>query len=294
MAMANFFRIGSQQSLHGETIEIPANQLFSVGLFGLVQGLHVVSSDETAVAPVRTAAGTPAEPTVVPGGHKFAFRTLQAGKQADLRAEFSPPGPEDPNQPCARGTVWDSMTVKVVAAIAPIAFGAHVSFEFKQKLIQICGRLGIDPSHLMACMYNETAGTLSPSKWNPKHTAVGLLQFSGNSPKDLGTTLNDLASMSDVEQLDYVEKFFQWCKGRLKTVGDVYCAMFRADAIGKGPDFVLYAKTGDADGGKFPVDYYTANAPTFDLDGDGRITKAEVNQVAGGSLAVGRSSGHIG
>jgi hypothetical protein len=66
--------------------------------------------------------------------------------------------------------------LKVDVTDTLIAWGSKVSPDFKQKVIEICKRLTMDPSDLMACMYSETAGTLDPHKWNGD-IAVGLIQF---------------------------------------------------------------------------------------------------------------------
>ncbi len=131
------------------------------------------------------------------------------------------------------------------------------------KAIDICKRLGMAPDHLMACMYRESAGSLSPSKWNARGAdAVGLLQFTGPTAISMHTTTAALAAMSAVDQLDYVEKFFQPYKNRLRTVGDVYCAMFCIFGIGKSPDFVLYDASGQTPDGRTPRHHITRRMPT--------------------------------
>ncbi|MXC48523.1 hypothetical protein FQZ39_24915, partial [Escherichia coli] len=87
--------------------------------------------------------------------------------------------------------------------LAKIAWGAKVSREFKLKVIEVCERLEINPDYLMACMAFETGETFSPSVRNPNGSATGLIQFMSNTARALGTTINELASMTSVEQMDY-------------------------------------------------------------------------------------------
>jgi hypothetical protein len=156
-----------------------------------------------------------------------------------------------------------------------IAWGQKVSSDFKDKVIEICKRLEIDPSHLMACMRSETAGTFDPHIWNGT-VAVGLIQFtSAGCPA--GTNLTKLSLMTAVEQLDWVEKYFLPYKGRLKTVEDVYTAMAWPAAVGKSPDYVFYTK-GDGN--------YEQNQ-SLDTNHDDKVTKGELGQIARDSLRAG-------
>jgi hypothetical protein len=49
----------------------------------------------------------------------------------------------------------------------------------------------------------------------------------------LNTTITKLKNMTALEQLDYVEKYFMPHKGKLKTLEDVYLAVFSPAFIGK-------------------------------------------------------------
>jgi hypothetical protein len=123
--------------------------------------------------------------------------------------------------------------------------------EFNEKLNKIGKKLGVDPNDLMKIMKFETGGSMSPSQRAGKGSAVGLIQFMPDTARDLGTTTQDLANMSAVEQLDYVYKFYEINKKRLGItsdldLGDLYMLTFMPAAIKKPDDFVL----GDASGGK--------------------------------------------
>ena len=78
--------------------------------------------------------------------------------------------------------------------------------EFKDKLRSVADDLGIKSSDLAAIIYTESRG-------NPRAKAfdvsVGLIGFTANTAKRLGTDKEKILSMSAVEQLDLVKKYYQ-------------------------------------------------------------------------------------
>ncbi len=149
-----------------------------------------------------------------------------------------------------------------------LAWGKKVSPEFRAKTISLCERLGIEPDHLMACMAFESGETFSPSIYNAAGSgAVGLIQFMPATARGLGTATGNLAALSAVEQLDWVERYFQPYKGRLKTLSDVYMAILWPAAIGKPESSPLWSQADR------PTTY-RQNAG-LDANKDGVITKAE-------------------
>lgn len=60
---------------------------------------------------------------------------------------------------------------------------------------------------LAAVMDLETDGTFSPSIRNPTSKATGLIGFTNKTARRLGTTTNELAEMTAIEQLPYVRKY---------------------------------------------------------------------------------------
>jgi len=118
--------------------------------------------------------------------------------------------------------------------------------EFNDKLNKIGQKLGVDPKDLLRIMKFETGGSMSPSQGSGTSSAVGLIQFMPQTARDLGTTTQDLAQMSAVEQLDYVYRFYKMNGVRPgMDVGDLYMLTFMPAAVNKPDDFVL----GDANGG---------------------------------------------
>lgn len=104
-----------------------------------------------------------------------------------------------------------------------IAWGAKVSTPFKTRVREIAGNLGISPDFLMSCMAFETGETFSPSIENAAGSgATGLIQFMPRTARGLGTTTEELAKMTAVKQLDYVERYFLPYRGRLSTLEDIY------------------------------------------------------------------------
>lgn len=101
---------------------------------------------------------------------------------------------------------------------------------FAKKVDQIAGRLGVPFNHLMAIMDLESAGTFDPSIKN-NLGYVGLIQFGSDAARDLGTTTDALRKMSRLQQLDYVEKYYNMWK---RTLGiskfndfvDLYLVVF--------------------------------------------------------------------
>lgn len=137
--------------------------------------------------------------------------------------------------------------------------------EFRQKVVQIAANIEVDPNFLMAIMSFESGGSFSPSKRSPVSSAVGLIQFIRDTAKGLGTTVEALAAMTAIRQLDFVELYFMNYKGRLKTVEDAYMAVLYPKGIGRGGDFVIFRR-GDRN--------YKPNQP-LDANGNGEITVAE-------------------
>ena len=160
-----------------------------------------------------------------------------------------------------------------------IAWGGHpkVSKEFKQKVIDISQKLKIKPDYLIACIAFESAETFSPSVRNPNSSAVGLIQFLESTAKDLGTSTKELAQMTALEQLDYVEKYFKSYSGKLTSVEDVYMVIFYPQAVGKSKEYVISTKGNNV---------YNQNVK-LDTNKDGILTKGEARLAIRGSLKKG-------
>lgn len=142
--------------------------------------------------------------------------------------------------------------------------------EFVDKVKEIAPRVGLDPNWLMAIMYFETAGTFSPSITN-KLGYVGLIQLGADARDTLDVTAQELKDMTAVEQLDYVEKYFNLYKDKYKSYVDAYFAVFFPLAIGKPDDWVIEG------GGLTAKKIYDAN-PAFRNVKDGKLRVWEVKK----------------
>lgn len=158
-----------------------------------------------------------------------------------------------------------------------LAWGAKVSPEFRARVIRIAERVSCDPSWLMACMAFETGRTFSPSVKNPNSTATGLIQFMAATAVNLNTTVDALAKMSAVEQLDYVARYFQPYAGRIKSLSDCYMVILWPSAVGKPDNAVIFASGTSA---------YLVNKG-LDMNKDGAVTKAECAAKVTAMLAEG-------
>ena len=165
-----------------------------------------------------------------------------------------------------------------------IAWGKKVSLEFKEKVIEICINLKINPDFLMSCMAFETGETFSASIKNPVASAIGLIQFLETTAASLGTTTSKLANMSEVEQLEYVEKYFMPYAGKIETIEDIYMAIIYPKAVGKSNDYVLFSSSSSS---------YIANKG-LDKNMDGSITKEEAAAKVKEKLEKGLKKGYKG
>lgn len=167
-----------------------------------------------------------------------------------------------------------------------LAWSTHqnVSLEFCHAVIAMCKRLGIrEPDWMMACMAFETGPKTRflPSARNlAGSTGTGLIQFMASTARDLGTTVGQLREMTQLEQLVYVEKYFQPYKGRLNSLEDLYMAILWPAAIGKPLNHPLF---------KHGTLAYSQNAG-LDKNRDGVITKDEAAAKVQEALILGREA----
>lgn len=176
-----------------------------------------------------------------------------------------------------RGDSWGNQWVSEIDGIragtsdrtistGALIWGAKVDQAFRVKVREIADRLGFDPNWLMAVMAFETGRTFSPSQPNNAGGgAIGLIQFIPSTAKGLGTSTAKLARMTAVEQLDYVEKYFQPYKSRVHNLGDCYMAVLWPAGIGQSDSWVMWT-IGQRE--------YNANAG-LDTNRNGSITRGE-------------------
>lgn len=166
------------------------------------------------------------------------------------------------------GSGSSSTSAQITYAL-PEAIAADT--EFLDKVVSVSSDLGFDPNDLLRVIDFETAGSFSPKAQPIRKdgtkisSATGLIQFLEKTAKGLGTTTADLANMTAVEQLDYVKKYFEPYKDRIKNFGDVYMAVHWPKGVGKDDSYVMYEAGSDS---------YKANKG-LDTNGDGTVTRGE-------------------
>ncbi len=153
-----------------------------------------------------------------------------------------------------------------------ILFEERIKFNrqpFVEKLKNISADLQIKPDWLMALMNSETGGTFNPQIVNrqgasvkgydehgkviksagtpdskndferARYRATGLIQFMPSTAKYLGTSTQELFKKNNVQQLDYVHKYFLPVKGKIKGFEDLYLYAFYPYAVGKPDDYII-------------------------------------------------------
>ena len=152
---------------------------------------------------------------------------------------------------------------------------------FVAKVIAISAKLGIKPSWLMVVMHNESGinaqivnkqkGDSSDPYIRSAYRATGLIQFMPTTAIWLGTSTQALYKMTNLEQLDYVYKYFKGFAGKIKSYFDLYMITFFPVAVGKPDDFVIQAKSVSAS-------TIARQNPSFDINKDFKITVGEAKQ----------------
>jgi hypothetical protein len=147
----------------------------------------------------------------------------------------------------------------------PIIGSEKLTPTFTAKVTEVATRLNMNPQDLLRIISFETGGTFNPAERNRAGSgATGLIQFTRETAKALGTTTDALAKMSPEEQLDYVEKYLTPYKGKLGNLKDAYLAVLKPAALGQGLDAPLFTR--DKDGLA-----YRQNAG-LDTSGKGQVT----------------------
>lgn len=134
---------------------------------------------------------------------------------------------------------------------------------FIAKTIEVSKYLGVKPEHLMFLMWFETSHTLNHRIQN-SIGATGLIQFTRSTAIFLGTTVEALKKMSNVEQMEYVKKHLGIFRNQYKDFVDLYCGIFWPAAVGK-PDSY-----------RITSDIVAKQNPIFDLNKDRDIEKSEI------------------
>lgn len=114
--------------------------------------------------------------------------------------------------------------------------------EFSQKLNEVCEYLGVSRSDMITVMKKESG--INTKAINGDSNATGLIQFMPSTALDLGTSVAELRVMSGVEQLDYVQKYFENYRGRMRSVADLYLVTFYPVALNKPMEYIIGSERG--------------------------------------------------
>lgn len=138
---------------------------------------------------------------------------------------------------------------------------------FKKKVIDIADYLGVNPNWLMAIMWFESR--LNPRARNKYTRATGLIQWMPFTAPEYGTTVDKLRDMSNLEQLDYVKRYFAKWRGKITDMADMYLIVFFPLALKYPDNWVLRTSKGNS--------YIIAKQNKgFDTNNDWKVTKKEV------------------
>ena len=126
--------------------------------------------------------------------------------------------------------------------------------------------------------------------------AVGLIQFTQDALQAIGEFTSGsgfdklhevklrFAKMGEVKQLDYVKKYFEPSKNKIKSPEDIYLQVFAPKGVGKPDDYVLYDK--DIDGEK----YRQNKSVDEENNNDKKIQRSEILGRYNQSFSSGKSN----
>ena len=144
---------------------------------------------------------------------------------------------------------------------------------FLDEVQRVSEKYEINPADLVGLMASESS--LDPKADNGTH--VGLIQFSADRAKELGTTQEELVKMSRAQQMKFVEKYFDIVnlpKGASK--GELYTSVFMPQYTDRGTDFELSTKFDKFSDGEPGNPSVYADNKGLDADDDGFITVGEM------------------
>jgi len=116
---------------------------------------------------------------------------------------------------------------------------------FAKGVKALARKYGINPNWLMALMNSETGGSFRADQRNAAGSgATGLIQFMPATARSLGTTTEYLASLTNVQQLAWVDKYIAYTMkylgvDKIKDYDDLYLLIFYPKAVGKKDSYVI-------------------------------------------------------
>jgi len=148
----------------------------------------------------------------------------------------SPPGTGAP-----AGTSTSGVTCRVVSTTPKTATQIHAAYPLcslalAEKIVEVAGNLGIPDPGWLANLINFESGESFKASTTNSLGYVGLIQFGKGAATDLGTTRENLKALSEVQQMDWAEKYFQLPHKRqgasYKDPREIYMAVFYPSYMG--------------------------------------------------------------
>jgi len=119
------------------------------------------------------------------------------------------------------------------------------SAAFAKGVKALASKYRINPNWLMALMNSETGGTFRADQRNAAGSgATGLIQFMPATARSLGTSTEYLASLTNVQQLAWVDKYIAYTMkylgvDKIKDYDDLYLLIFYPKAVGQKDSYVI-------------------------------------------------------
>ncbi len=145
--------------------------------------------------------------------------------------------------------------------------------SFIDELKKVTTVLGFPYEWLLAMMNSESG--INHKAYNPQGGATGLIQFMPDTAKWLGTTTTALMNMSAIQQLVYVQKYFEGLGlvGKIKSPQDLYVATFYPYALSQPDSYIIGSEVSPA-----RVLLIAQVNKIFDINNNNAITKGEFKQ----------------
>jgi hypothetical protein len=150
---------------------------------------------------------------------------------------------------------------------------------FLDEIDRLARKYDIDANDLLGVMHSESG--IDPSKVGTAEGGtryVGLIQFGPDAAKIVGKTQEEILRMSRAEQMQLVEKWFDyWKLPKGASPGQLYTSVYLPAYAKESPDFVLARENNNNPRG-VPDGAYSQNRRFDQKPQDGQITIREVGQ----------------
>ena len=175
--------------------------------------------------------------------------------------------------PWAKGSIAETVTLpekQNLYLMDKAAMFIPDTWSFGEKVQKIATSLDVPAEWLMAVMYTESR--FNPRAKNLKGSgAVGLIQWMPATARDLGTSSEELLSLTAEGQLEYTYAYLNRVRqkyGDFNSLTEFYLAILYPKAISQDYCYTLFSK---------PARAYKQNAG-LDENRDGRVTVSDIDK----------------